>query len=200
MPKPKPRPMEPTHIAIYHHQQGTAHYYTIRLGRKGRFQKTYWYAQGNLHHTERIHVESIPPHFRKAIEDWLGRREPNLTHEDPADADHRVFGTLGYRLVEGVARTQFKFTKSFEDDVEAPAMRQATPGWGSHIEAACLRHLEKQGATHVSTGWSPTESVRYVLVKAGLASWKAIPIQEWIEKIEGYYCQKRRENAQTISS
>lgn len=199
MNKPATRSTGPTHIAIYHCQDRSNHYYKIRLGRRTRFRRTHWYSKLNKQQTRLIHIEPIPAEFRDAIRKWLVARGPMELHEEARDMNHRILGSIGYTVDEGVAHTLFKFPKSFSEDHHAPAMRKATPGWGSHLEAACLRHLETQGVTRVATGWSPTESVQYVLNKAGLASWKEFPIREWIRKIEKYYRGKRREKRPTSS-
>jgi hypothetical protein len=182
----------PTHLAIYHVQEGNIHHFKIRLGRRTRFSDTHFYNTISNRVTARIHVEAIPKAFQDALRSWLQRHEPMVWEEDASDENHRILGAISYKVEDGTAKTLFKFAKSFSSDRHAEPMRAATPRWGSHIEAACLRHLQKHDVTHVTTGDSPTDSVKHVLKEAGLAPWKRIPIAEWIEKLEGYYREKAR--------
>ena len=208
-------PSKPTHVAIYHSTTGQIrpmHLFTIRMGQPEQFNTERQYL--NEPHRA-VHVETIPEQFQRPTEVWLSEKTEEDTqasaqyryagriHIDEYTSE-KYNKTVGRKMnqflqnapdASRIAITSDVFPRTTAFNREPPPIEKhtadydyvkSTPGWGAHLEAECIRHLETLGFTHVSTYLNPSEVRRKTLRAAGLNSLQPIPIREWIEKLDAY--------------
>lgn len=196
-----PGQTRPTHIAIYHRvydrpngMQG--HSFQVRFGSSDQFRDhandfgSYSGLLLPVKRMTRIHVEALPVEFQEHAEVWLKAHFPE---EQDEDVDHRILGNLEIHTEGTHAQTYQVYPKGAYANRQTKEFGKKTPGWGAHIEALCVLHLEKLDFHTISTGSDPSPVRARTLVKVGLKAGVVYAIQEWHQKLEAYYQKKLAE-------
>ncbi|MBI5635620.1 hypothetical protein HY993_01505 [Candidatus Micrarchaeota archaeon] len=160
------------HFGVYHAAGNNSHAFTLFTGRKQFFEKKIQEDNVGL---SLVGTKRVPEKFAEEIRQLFGDGEKQVMN-----------GLINYIVYDGhIASSVIYRPKGNLSWL--PREKRFLPGLGYFLERECLKHFLRNprfGITHASTGISPNERRKKQLEKVGSPIRTAVPIREWIKRLE----------------